>query len=71
MSLRENLEEVEGDTEEAFAKRCELAKLLVEKIIASRDEEGRLKVDVTYRFGPPAEEYARDGVYDVQNSTLF
>jgi hypothetical protein len=43
---------------------------LVEKTIASRHEEGRLKVDTTYRFGPPAEEYARDGVCDVQNSTL-
>ena len=71
MSLRENLEEVEGDTEEGFAKRRELAKLLVEKIIASRDEEGRLKVNTTYRFGPPAEEYARDGVSGVQTSTLF
>lgn len=70
MSLRENLEEVEADTEEGFAKRRELAKLLVGKIIASRDEVGKLKVDTTYWFGPLAEEYARDGVSDVQNSTL-
>ncbi|HZY57211.1 MAG TPA: hypothetical protein VFE09_05370, partial [Rubrobacteraceae bacterium] len=53
---RENLEEVEADTEAAFAKRRELVKLLVERIVASRDEEGRPKVDITYRFGPPVEE---------------
>jgi hypothetical protein len=29
------------------------AKLLVEKIVVGRDEEGQPKVDVTYRFGPP------------------
>jgi site-specific DNA recombinase len=67
-SLRENLEEVEVDTEEAFAKRRELVKLLVEKIAASRDEEGRAKVDITYRFGPPAEEHASSGVSGEPNS---
>lgn len=71
MSLRENLEEVEADTEEAFAKLRELVKLLVERIVASRGEEGRLKVDITYRFEPPADEAARSGVYGIQNSTLF
>jgi hypothetical protein len=71
MSLRENLEEVEVDTEEAFAKRRELVKLLVEKIVASRDEEGRAKVDITYRFGPPAEEHAGNGVSGERNSVEF
>ena len=71
MSLRENLEEVEGDIEEAFAKRRELVKLLVEKIAASRDEEGRAKVDITYRFGPPVEEPAGSSVSGEQKSTSF
>ena len=71
MSLRGNLEEVEADTEEAFAKRRELVILLVEKIAASRDEEGRAKVDITYRFGPPAEEMAGACMPDERNFTLF
>jgi hypothetical protein len=71
VSLRENLEEVEADTEEAFTKRRELVKLLVEKIAASRDEEGRAKVDITYRFGPPAEEHAGSGVSGERNSVEF
>jgi site-specific DNA recombinase len=65
VSLRDNLSEVEQDTEEAFAKRRALAKLLVERIIVSRDEpEGRPRVDITYRFGPPAspEADSADGV---------
>lgn len=37
----------------AFSKRRELVKLLVESIIAGRDEEGKLRVEITYRFGPP------------------
>ncbi len=53
ISLRANLEEVEADTEEAFTKRRELVKLLVEKMVAYRSEDGELKVDITYRFGPP------------------
>ena len=71
MSLRENLEEVEADTEEAFAKRRELIILLVERIAASRDEEGRAKVDITYRFGPSAAESAEVCVSGKQNTTLF
>jgi hypothetical protein len=71
MSLRENLEEVEVDTEEAFAKRRELVKLLVEKIAASRDEEGRAKVAITYRSGPPAEEHTGSGVSGERNSVEF
>jgi hypothetical protein len=54
MSLRENLSEVEQDTEEAFKNCRTLVKLLVERITVGRDEaEGRPRVDITYRFGPP------------------
>jgi hypothetical protein len=68
VSLRENLSEVEQDTEEAFANRRTLVKLLVEQIIVSRDEtEGRPRVDITYRFGPPALQEA-DSADGVQNS---
>jgi site-specific DNA recombinase len=52
LSLRKNLSEVEQDTEEAYLKRRELVKLLVDKITADRDEDGRVKVDITYRFDP-------------------
>ncbi len=65
MSLRKNLAEVEQDTEEAFENRRELVRLLVEKINVSRDEGGRAKVEVTYRFGPPSSYNSADGV---QNS---
>src|SRR5215211_5793694 len=53
MILRENLAEVEQDTDEAFKKRHDVAKLLVEGITVGRTEEGRTKVDITYRFGEP------------------
>ncbi len=56
ISLRKNLSEVEQDTQEAYLHRCELVKLLVGKIIVDRNEDGRAKVDITYRFGPPPEE---------------
>jgi hypothetical protein len=38
-----------------------LTKLLVESIAISRNDEGRPKVDVTYRFGPPER---ANGVHD-------
>jgi site-specific DNA recombinase len=65
MALRKNLSEVEQDTEEAYLKRRELVKLLVEKITVDRDEDGRAKVDITYRFGPleaPLQADILDGV---------
>ena len=71
MTLRKNLAEVERDTEEAFEKRRELAKLLVEKITIGRDEEGKAKVDITYRFGPPEVPLEEDSAYGVQNSEEF
>ena len=53
LALRERLSEVEEDTEEAFEKRRELVKLLVAGVTAGRDGDGRLDVQITYRFGPP------------------
>jgi site-specific DNA recombinase len=69
--LRENLQEVEADTQEAFDKRRELVRLLVEGIAVDRTDEGRPKVDITYRFGPPAEDSVGKCVSGKQNSTLF
>jgi hypothetical protein len=53
LSLRSRVEEVEADTEEAFSKRRELVKLLVKSIITGRGEQGRPRVEITYRFGEP------------------
>lgn len=69
LTLRENLAEVEGGTDEAYEARRELAKLLVKGISISRDEDGRPKVEITYRFGPPSTA-GTESAYDVQNSTL-
>jgi len=71
MSLRENLREVEADTQEALDKRRELVRLLVERIGVSRTEEGRPKVDITYRFGPPVAESVEECVLGERNTTLF
>jgi site-specific DNA recombinase len=51
--LSRRIEEVEEDTEEAHQKRRELVKLLVERIVAGRDENGAVQVHITYRFGEP------------------
>jgi site-specific DNA recombinase len=67
MSLRKNLSEVKQDTQEAYLHRRELVKLLVEKIAVDRNEDGRAKIDITYRFGPPPEE-STSFVSRVQNS---
>jgi hypothetical protein len=70
MSLRKNLSEVERDTEEAYLHRRELVKLLVEKISVDRNEDGRAKVAITYRFGPPPD--ASAGIVGgIQNSLEF
>jgi site-specific DNA recombinase len=68
VSLRKNLWEVEEDTEEAYLHRRELAKLLVEKIAVDRDEDGRAKVDITYRFGPPEAPLEASSLVGVQGS---
>src|SRR5215211_1268112 len=54
--LRERTSEVEDDTPEAFRKRRELVRLLVERLTTDRDENSHRRVEITYRFGPPPEE---------------
>jgi len=71
MTLRKNLWEVEQDTEEAWGKRRELAKLLVEKISIGRNGDGRAEVQVTYRFGPPEAPLGDESANGVQNSEEF
>jgi site-specific DNA recombinase len=61
LTLRHNLAEVEKDSEEALLARRELAKLLVERIVVDRGEDGRPRVEITYRFGPPAAPLSADG----------
>ena len=52
LTLRERVEEVEEDTDEALEKRRELVKLLVEQIKVDGNEDGHTQVQITYRFGP-------------------
>jgi hypothetical protein len=66
LTLRERVEEVEEDTEEALEKRRELVKLLVERINVDPNEDGRTQVRITYRFGPPPEE--PESVYGVAHT---
>jgi hypothetical protein len=54
--LRDGLEALEEDTEEAFLKRRELVKLLVERITISAGDDGQVKIDVVYKFCPPEPE---------------
>ncbi len=54
LTLRERIAEVEENTEEAFAKRRQLVKLLVARITLGRDQDGRPRARITYRFGPPS-----------------
>ena len=49
--LKSQVEKLKMLIEEAFEKRRELVKLLVEKIALSHNEDGRTKVDITCRFG--------------------
>jgi hypothetical protein len=65
LTLREGVSEVEADTPEAFRKRRELVRLLVERITVDRDENDHPRVEITYRFGPPPEDSV---VASVQNS---
>ncbi len=55
MSLRGNLEVLEEDTNEAWHGRRELVEQLVEQVTVSRTEDGRDKVDITYKFAPPVQ----------------
>jgi site-specific DNA recombinase len=65
LTLRKNLSEVERHTADAFEKRRELTKLLVEKITVGRNEDGRARVDITYRFGPREAQAATVGATSV------
>ena len=55
MALRDRLEEIEEDSEEAYAKRRELVRLLVDSIIVGRDGNGAVRSHITYRFADPPE----------------
>jgi site-specific DNA recombinase len=69
LTLRERAAEVEEDTEEAFEKRRQLVKLLVDRIDVDRDEYGDAQVLITYRFGPPEASLEADISDGVQLST--
>jgi site-specific DNA recombinase len=68
LTLRERIVEIEENTEEAFKKRRDLVKLLVEKITVDRSEDRQTEVQIIYRFGPPPEESAIfvDGVQSLR-----
>ena len=51
--LRERAEEIEEDTPEAFVKRQQLVRRLVERITLRRGEGRKPTVVITYRFSPP------------------
>jgi site-specific DNA recombinase len=69
MTLRERMVEVEEDTEEAFEKRRQLVKLLVERIDVGRDEYDDTQVHITYRFGPPEASLEANSSDGIQLST--
>lgn len=53
LTLRKNLQNIERDDKQTIEERRELLKLLVDKIVVGMNEDGRTKVGITYRFGPP------------------
>jgi hypothetical protein len=70
--LRERVSEVEEDTPEAFYKRQQLVRLLVEQVTLHREGKDTT-VEITYRFGPPdaSGEVEGDVFGNVQNSEEF
>jgi hypothetical protein len=56
------VQEVEGDSPEAYQKRRELVKLLMAGITAGKHEGGSLDVRITYRFGP-SEPYREEEMF--------
>jgi site-specific DNA recombinase len=76
-ALRERTAEVEADTEEAQATRRELVRLLVEAVEVDRTGEGKTRLRITYRFGPPASPDRQNGgsqgerVHFVNNSLEY
>jgi site-specific DNA recombinase len=69
LTLRKRISEVEADTPEAFHKRQQLVRLLVEGVTLNREGRNTTAM-VTYRFGPPDEHTEVEaGVVDsVRNS---
>jgi site-specific DNA recombinase len=62
LRLKTRVEEVEGDSTEAYQKRRELVKLLVAGITAGKHDDGSPDVRITYRFGPP-EPYPEEALF--------
>ena len=58
MALRERVEEIKEERPEAYQKRRQPAKPLVERIVVGRDESENIRLRITYRFVPPSEEPA-------------
>jgi site-specific DNA recombinase len=53
-TLRERINEVEEDTQEAFRVRRQLVRLLVGGVtVAEKREDGSTNIRITYRFDPP------------------
>jgi hypothetical protein len=68
MGLRELIHEVEGDSEEAFRPRRQIARLLVEGIIIEDKRKGEeARVRITYRFDEPSER--GEGLCEVSRNT--
>ncbi len=61
-SLRDNLEALEADTDEARRNRRRLVEELVEHITVSRAQDGRASVRITFKFAAPVG--AASGVTD-------
>src|ERR671932_1345855 len=59
---------IEGDDPGSFAARRKLVQLLVQGIEVGRHDSGRVKVSVTYKFGPPTEDPDGDSVYGVTHT---
>jgi hypothetical protein len=72
MTLRERILEVEADTPEAFHKRQQLVRLLVEGVTLNREGRNTTAV-ITCRFGPPDERAEAEAgvVASIQNSEEF
>jgi hypothetical protein len=69
LTLSDRVEEIEEDTSEAYQKRRQLVKLLVSGVTAGWEADGRIDVQITYRFGPPevpdsGEMFAIGGIND-------
>jgi site-specific DNA recombinase len=68
-ALGERVEEIEEDTPDAFLKRQQLVRLLVERIIVGKNSSEETTVEITYRFGPPDKPAGGDNgvVVGIQN----